>query len=197
MNDLAPHYLLTTEANRDGILGKWRFVLKGEDDSPCFEAEDVEPDIWGERLDLLTVVRALESLDQPSRVTLVSCSRYVLEGIQYGLAEWRENGWQWEAFGQMVPIRDADLWQRIDRVLQFHQIECGQRRVDGEHPVLAGPHWNLVKHAAQFADRVNADSWVKCTAPLLAAWSALWVSILAKCWHQMSVVGSSLMLHRL
>ena len=196
MNDLTPHYLLTSEANRNGSLGHWRFVLKAADDSTCFEADDVEPDIWGERLDLLTVVRALESLDQPSRVTLVYCSRYVQQGIQYGLPEWRENGWRWEAFGQMVLVRDADLWQRVDRVLQFHQVECGQRRLDGGHPILAGPHWGIVRHAVQFAGRVNRGNWVEYSAPLLAVWRGLCLSVVARFWRQLSLLGSSLALHR-
>ena len=115
MNDPRPHYLLSCEASRTRGLGYWRFVLRQIDGSTALEAGDVEPDAWGERLDLLTVVRALESLDQPSRVTLVGCTHYVEQGIQFGLADWRENQWRWECFGEMVPVRDADLWQRMDR----------------------------------------------------------------------------------
>jgi ribonuclease HI len=196
MNLSTPHFLLTSEANRDGGLGHWRFVLQGEGDSARFEAADVEPDIWGERLDLLTVVRALESLDQPSRVTLVACSRYVQQGIQYGLAEWRENGWRWEAFGQMVLVRDADLWQRMDRALQFHQVECGQRRLDGGHAILQGPHWNVAEEVNNFADRVSGGNWVKYTTPVLAILSGVWISAVVRFWHQVSVLGSSVMLHR-
>ena len=139
MNDPTPHYLLMSEASRTEGLGRWRFVLRPVDGSTEVEVADVEPDIWGERLDLLTVVRALESLDQPSRVTLIGCTRYVEQGILYGLAEWRENGWRWEYFGQMAPVRDADLWQRMDRILQFHRVDCGQRRFDAGHACWPAP----------------------------------------------------------
>ena len=44
--------------------------------------------------------------------------------LKFGLAEWRANDWQWERFGQMVAIRDGDLWRRLDRALAFHQVEC-------------------------------------------------------------------------
>ena len=67
MNDQTPHFVLMTEASRAEGLGHWRFMLRPDDGSGAVEVADVEPDIWGERLDLLTVVRALESLDQPSR----------------------------------------------------------------------------------------------------------------------------------
>ena len=71
------------------------------------KAADVEPDVWGERLDLLTVLRALESLDQPSRVTLIDCTRYVEQGVQYGLAEWKESGWRWECSDRWCPFEIA------------------------------------------------------------------------------------------
>lgn len=61
--------------------GLWRFVLRGDDGSAMLVAEDVEPDIQGERLELLSVVRGLEALEQPSRVTLMTPSVYVREGI--------------------------------------------------------------------------------------------------------------------
>src|SRR5690606_23293920 len=78
----------------------------------------------GERLELLAVVRGLEALDGPARVTLVTKSRYVSRGLRFGMTEWRANDWQWERFGRVVPVKDHDLWQRIDRALLFHQVEC-------------------------------------------------------------------------
>lgn len=140
MNLPTPHYLLFAEANGTGAPGRWRFLLRNADGSEQFEAADMEAGVQGERLDLLTVVRALESLDQPSRVTLIGCSRYIRHGMQYGLSEWRVNGWRWESFGQLVPIKNGDLWQRMDRAMRFHRVECCQRRLDPPHRWFCGPH---------------------------------------------------------
>ena len=85
---------------------------------------DHEPSDCGERLELLAVVRGLEALDGPARVTLVTKSRYVSRGIRMGLTEWRANDWQWERFGRIVPVKDCDLWQRVDRTLLFHKVDC-------------------------------------------------------------------------
>lgn len=87
-------------------------------------ASDHEPASCGERLELLAVVRGLEALDGPSRVTLVTKSRYVSRGMKHGLAEWRANEWRWERFGRIVPVKDSDLWQRVDRALLFHEVDC-------------------------------------------------------------------------
>lgn len=144
-----PHFLLFSDAvsepgsqaeDPSSGSGAWRFVLEAVDGEDKLEVEDEEPHIGGDRLDLLAVVRGLEALDQPSRVTLVTSSRYVARGLRYGLREWRENDWQWERFGQMAPVRNGDLWQRVDRALQYHRVDCrtvGPLRSEREEPSLA------------------------------------------------------------
>lgn len=124
---------LFSECRTEADQGCWRFVLRDADGSQRLAAEHVEPAVGGERLELLSVVRGLESLDEPSRVTLMTSCTYVREGIRHGLAEWRANGWRWERFGQMVPVRDLDLWQRVDRAMQFHQVDCRTYRFDPPH----------------------------------------------------------------
>jgi ribonuclease HI len=135
----SPHYVLFSEFSHMAGEGRWRFVLQAADGPDRLEAGDVEPGINGERLQLLTVIRGLEALDQPSRVTLITSSSYVREGIRHGLSEWRTNGWRWERFGQLVPVKNLDLWQRVDRAMRFHQVECRTRRYDSPHDRLEGP----------------------------------------------------------
>jgi ribonuclease HI len=138
MTAAAPHFLLFSDADRrpgESECGDWRFVLQASDGSTRIEVKDAEPQTHGERLELLAVVRGLEALEQPSRVTLVTSSRYVSRGLTYGLRDWRDNNWQWERHGSMAPIKNHDLWRRLDRALDFHRVECrklqgGQRKVD-------------------------------------------------------------------
>jgi len=121
----SPHYLLFSEASRQEQAAPcWRFVLQNVETQRRFSATDTESALCGERLELLAVVRGLEALDGPARVTLVTKSRYVSRGLKSGLAEWRRNDWSWERFGRMVPVRDHDLWKRVDRALGFHQVSC-------------------------------------------------------------------------
>ena len=133
MKVAAPHYLLFSESCRKSSQGQWRFVLQSIDGGDQLEAADAEPNAKGERLELLAVVRGLEALEQPSRVTLVTPSKYVNRGLTYGMEEWRANDWQWEHFGEMVPVKNRDLWQRVDRALVYHQLECRTWRFDLPH----------------------------------------------------------------
>jgi ribonuclease HI len=128
----APRFRLLTESlSSDNPC--WHFVLQSPDGDPLLEASDQEPGYDGDWLDLLALVRGLESLEQPSRLTLVTPSRYVRRGLNYGLDDWRRNGWQWESFGLLVPVKNADLWQRVDRALGFHELEGRNFRIDPAH----------------------------------------------------------------
>ena len=118
--------------------GRWHFHLESFDGDTVLEASDEEPGVQGERLELLALIRGLEALDQPSRVTLVTSSRGVSRGLRFGLAEWRTNNWQWERFGRRVPVKNHDLWQRVDRALKFHHVECRTWRIDQAHTSAAG-----------------------------------------------------------
>jgi ribonuclease HI len=173
MDLTAPHYTLFSQVDPHGSRGYWRFVLHATDGSPEFEASDVEPGVFGERLELLTIVRALESLDQPSRVTLAGCSESLRNGVRYGLGEWSANGWQWECFGQMVPVKNSDLWQRLERALRFHEVECRTRRIDAAHEP-AGPHQGEV--AARLARTVGthiAAGW-QAAVTVVGRWPQRW-----------------------
>jgi ribonuclease HI len=140
MSASSPHYFLFSESTTDqqpshcgvsgGDVGRWRFVLEKVDGTVRFEAADEESSIDDSRLELLAVVRGLEALDEPSRVTLVTPSRYVTRGLRYRLDQWRENSWCWERFGEMTPVRNRDLWQRVDRAMKYHRIDCRVWRFD-------------------------------------------------------------------
>ena len=133
-----PHFLLfcdsqspkvpavaeTVGRSSSSVRGRWRFILEDLEAGTRLEACDAELMQAPERASLLAVVRGLEALEQPSRVTLVTTSRYVSRGLQFGLLEWRESDYCWEHFGSVQPIRNADLWRRIDRAMQYHQINC-------------------------------------------------------------------------
>lgn len=152
----APHFHLYSEAQAalacsaasasandravatERAAGQWRFILRRPSGETSLEAADHEEGASEERLELLAVVRGLESLDQPSRVTLVTGRRNVQYGLEGGLAEWRQNDWQWERFGKMTPVKNRDLWQRIDRLLEIHSVDC-RPRGKGAASDLAAP----------------------------------------------------------
>ncbi len=132
-----PHFLLFCDTHVSGDsgqgsasyspgqgAGRWHFVLERLDGPERLEATDAESATSRDRLALLSVVRGLEAIEQPSSVTLVTTSRYVSRGLRYGLTTWREADYTWERFGSQIPIRNADLWRRIDGAMQYHAVTC-------------------------------------------------------------------------
>ncbi len=119
-------------------LGRWHFVLEQLDGSERLEAADSEYSVNRERLALLSVVRGLEALEQPSQVTLVTTSRYVSRGLRYGLSTWRESDYKWERFGEQKPIRNSDLWRRVDVAMHYHGVKC--RLIEAGHHAAAPSH---------------------------------------------------------
>lgn len=178
MKVATPHYLLFSESCRQDEQGQWRFVLQTIDGTKQLEATDAEPDACGDRLELLAVVRGLEALEQPSRVTLVTPSKYVNRGLALGLEDWRENNWEWEHYGEMVPVKNRDLWQRVDRALQFHELECRVWRFDPPHTAAAAA---VAPHAKSAAVSRQPVAPRRRLWPVVADWLRFQLAV-AKVW---------------
>jgi ribonuclease HI len=72
------------------------------------------------RMELLAAITALESLNQLCRVELNSDSKYVLQGITEWLPNWKKRNWK---TASKTPVKNEDLWRRLDAAIARHQIE--------------------------------------------------------------------------
>ncbi len=72
------------------------------------------------RMELLAVINALESLTRPCVVELHSDSKYVLQGITEWLENWKKRGWK---TANKSAVKNEDLWRRLDAARESHQIE--------------------------------------------------------------------------
>lgn len=86
-----------------------------------------EREIWGgapattnNRMELTAVIEALGALKSPCHVSLHLDSDYVRQGITTWIHGWKRKGWR-TASGQ--PVKNVDLWQRLDTLAQAHRIE--------------------------------------------------------------------------
>lgn len=79
-----------------------------------------ERETTNNRMELMAAIRALEALRRPCRVILYTDSNYLRDGINGWLANWKGNGWKTAA---RKPVKNVDLWQRLDAAAQRHEIE--------------------------------------------------------------------------
>lgn len=98
--------------------GGWGALLRWNDQSKSLCGG--EAPTTNNRMELTAAIMALESLKRPCAVQLHTDSRYVMQGITEWLPNWRRRGWRTAA---NKPVKNADLWQRLDRAAQTHKVD--------------------------------------------------------------------------
>lgn len=116
--------------------GGWGAVLRyGKHEKELYGGEPTAT--TNNRMELTAPIRALESLTRPSVVHMYTDSTYVRNGITQWMAKWKLNGWQTTA---KQPVKNADLWQRLENAAEPHEVE-----------------WHWVKGHAGHPDNERAD----------------------------------------
>ena len=83
------------------------------------------------RMELMVAIQGLESLTRPCQVRVTTDSKYVQQGIQEWLANWKRRGWKTAA---RKPVKNVDLWQRLDEATAGHDIEWAWVKGHSGHP---------------------------------------------------------------
>jgi ribonuclease HI len=104
-----------------------------------------EPQTTNNRMELMAAISGLEALKRPCRVRLYTDSQYVRDGITQWLPGWKARGWR---TADKKPVKNVDLWQRLDAATQPHRIE-----------------WIWVKGHASHPENERADARARAAAP--------------------------------
>jgi len=83
------------------------------------------------RMELLAAIVALESLKQSCTVSLSSDSQYLKQGITIWIHNWKKRGWKTT---DRKPVKNVDLWQRLDDLVRFHKIDWIWVKGHAGHP---------------------------------------------------------------
>lgn len=83
------------------------------------------------RMELMAAIKALEALKKPSHVKLHTDSQYVKDGITKWLPQWIARGWKTAG---KKPVKNVDLWQRLQAALEPHKVEFIWVRGHAGHP---------------------------------------------------------------
>ena len=102
--------------------GGWGVVLQAKDGEAILK----ELELWGgacqttnNQMELMAAIEALDSLDRSSKITVVTDSVYVKNGITKWLSGWKKNGWRTSS---NRPVKNIDLWQRLDFAQARHSV---------------------------------------------------------------------------
>jgi ribonuclease HI len=114
--------------------GGWAYVLK-------HPTSGREKEAWGgaryttnNQMELQAVISGLEALKSRSRVEVVTDSVYVAKGCSEWLPGWKRNGWRRREQGRWKPLKNAELWQRLDELLAQHDVRFTVVKGHSGHP---------------------------------------------------------------
>ena len=109
--------------------GGWGAILYYGDITK--EIKGSEPETTNNRMELLAPIKALALLKKPCKVILTTDSQYVKNGINQWIHNWRKNGWR---TADKKPVKNADLWQRLDEAVKKHKINWHWVKGHSGHP---------------------------------------------------------------
>jgi ribonuclease HI len=114
-----PRVIIHTDGACSGNPGPggWGAILTFKDQEK--ELKGSEPQTTNNRMELMAAIAALEALKRPCTVDLYTDSQYVRGGITGWINGWKRNGWR---TASKQPVRNVDLWQRLDAALKQHQV---------------------------------------------------------------------------
>ncbi len=120
-----------------GALLRYRGIEK--------ELSGSEKETTNNRMELTAVINALSALKKKCDVWLYTDSKYVMDGVNLWLPNWKKNDWR--TSNKKTPVKNIDLWQRLDELISHHQI-----------------HWVWVKGHAGHIENERVDELARCAA---------------------------------
>ncbi len=100
--------------------GGWGAVLRWRGHTR--EISGFEPQTTNNRMELIAAIEALETLKRPMTVRMVTDSEYLRKGITTWLRAWKARGWR---TADKKPVKNQDLWERLEAALRHHRVEWG------------------------------------------------------------------------
>ncbi len=109
--------------------GGWGALLRFKGTEKTLSGADAAT--TNNRMELMAAIMALESLKRPCKVKLTTDSQYVKNGITQWLKAWKARGWK---TADKQPVKNVDLWQRLERAIAPHHVQWHWVRGHNNHP---------------------------------------------------------------
>jgi ribonuclease HI len=97
------------------------------------------------RMELMAVIQALETLKRPCEVIVHTDSTYVMKGMTDWLAQWKKRDWR---TADRKPVKNVELWQRLEQAIHRHHV-----------------HWRWVRGHSGVPENERADELARLAIP--------------------------------
>ena len=96
------------------------------------ELSGAERETTNNRMEMTAVIEALKALKCPCNITLYTDSRYVMDGVNQWLPNWKRNNWK--TANKKSDVKNVELWQELDALLPQHEIRWVWVKGHAGHP---------------------------------------------------------------
>ena len=110
--------------------GGWGVILRYRGTEK--ELSGGAPETTNNRMELTAVIEALKALKRECDVVLHTDSRYVMDGVNQWLPNWKKNNWR--TSNKKSAVKNIDLWQQLDALLPQHEILWNWVKGHNGHP---------------------------------------------------------------
>ncbi len=120
--------------------GGWGVLLEARNGGKVVKTRELsggEAETTNNRMELMAAIMALETLERPASITIVTDSAYVKNGVTAWIHGWKRNGWK---TASKKPVKNVELWQRLDEAQARHDVT-----------------WKWIKGHAGHAENERAD----------------------------------------
>jgi len=114
--------------------GGWAYLLQHPKTGKKLENSGGERETTNNRMELTAVIEGLATLKRPTHVELFTDSVYVGKGMSEWMPKWKANGWKRREGKQLKPVKNEDLWKRLDEQLGRHTVKYTRVAGHSGHP---------------------------------------------------------------
>ena len=114
--------------------GGWGVLLVAKNQNKIVKERELfggQEDTTNNQMELLAAISALEALDRPSKIKIITDSSYVKNGVTQWLENWRNNKWK---TASKKPVKNAELWRRLDQARSRHEVIWAWVKGHAGHP---------------------------------------------------------------
>ena len=102
--------------------GGWGVLMVAKEGSSVIKTKDLSGgtvETTNNQMELTAAIMALEALEKPSKITIITDSSYVKDGITKWIFAWKKNGWKTAA---KKSVKNEELWKRLENATQIHDV---------------------------------------------------------------------------
>jgi len=99
-------------------IGGWGVVILKNNSNPIY-LNGGDDNTTNNRMELSAAINALRYLDEKKELTLITDSKYLKDGIESWIQNWKKNGWK---TASKKPVKNKELWIELDELIAKHNI---------------------------------------------------------------------------